>query len=225
VISLKIKAIIFDVSGTLIDPKSSEKAHKIILSKILENYDLAERIFPKFKEKVLEIFNKSSLSENYKEYYKICYEALKSVVDCTEEKITLEEYKRLYISIVPETEELYPDVIDILKILKKKYKLGIVTDGDREYIERLFELKGLTKFFDAIVCSEDVREYKPHPKVFRKALEILDVQPIEAIYIGDNPIKDKEGPEKIGMRAIIVKDGIKFNDIRDLLEGFKNGTT
>jgi len=36
---LEIKAIIFDVSGTLIDPSSSERAHKTILAKILGDYE------------------------------------------------------------------------------------------------------------------------------------------------------------------------------------------
>jgi len=150
---------------------------------------------------------------------------LGKVIDGLEHKISLEEYKKLYMEIVPQVEELFPDVITILEALRKKFKLGVVTDGDREYIERLFELKGLSRLFDAIVCSEDVREYKPSPKVFNKVLEMLGIRAEDAIYIGDNPIKDKEGPEKIGMHAIIVENGISLNDIRDLLEGSKDGVS
>jgi len=218
-----IRAVIFDVSGTLIDPKSSERAHKTILTKIFGDSKKAEAVFPKFKDYVSEIFNKASLPGNYKNYYEICYEALLKILDNEKYKITLNDYKKLYMEIVPQVEELFPEVIPILEMLRKKYKMGVVTDGDREYIERLFELKGLSKFFDVVVCSEDVNEYKPNPKAFKKALELLDVQAEEAIYIGDNPIKDKEGPERVGMKAIIVENGISLNNIRHLLEGFKNG--
>ena len=218
-----IRAVIFDVSGTLIDPKSSERAHKTILTKIFGDSKKAEAVFAKFMDYVCEIVNKASLHGNYKNYYEICYEALLKILDNEKYKITLNDYKKLYMEIVPQVEELFPEVIPILEMLRKKYKMGVVTDGDREYIERLFELKGLSKFFDVVVCSEDVNEYKPNPKAFKKALELLDVQAEEAIYIGDNPIKDKEGPERVGMKAIIVENGISLNNIRHLLEGFKNG--
>jgi len=45
---------------------------------------------------------------------------------------------------------------------------------------------------------------KPHPAIYRQALDQLDVAPAEAIFVGDRLIVDVAGPQKIGMRAVLV---------------------
>lgn len=45
---------------------------------------------------------------------------------------------------------------------------------------------------------------KPHPSIYRQALDRLDVAPAEAVFVGDKLSVDVAGPQKIGMRAILV---------------------
>ena len=45
---------------------------------------------------------------------------------------------------------------------------------------------------------------KPHPSIYRQALDKLDVAPAEAVFVGDKLVVDIAGPQKIGMRAILV---------------------
>ena len=63
---------------------------------------------------------------------------------------------------------------------------------------------GLLKYLPVRVYSHDVAVVKPHPSIYRQALDRLDVAPAEAAFVGDRLAVDIAGPQKIGMRAILV---------------------
>ncbi len=43
-----------------------------------------------------------------------------------------------------------------------------------------------------------------HPAIYRQALDLFDVAPAEAVFVGDRSLQDVAGPQKIGMRAALV---------------------
>jgi HAD superfamily hydrolase (TIGR01549 family) len=98
--------------------------------------------------------------------------------------------------------ELYEDVLPVLDDLRAySLKLGLVSNGIRD----------LRKFaahhrldVDAIVDSRSHGWVKPHPTIFRAALEKLDVAAEEAAMVGDSPTEDVGGARAIGMRGILV---------------------
>jgi putative hydrolase of the HAD superfamily len=63
---------------------------------------------------------------------------------------------------------------------------------------------GLLEFFPIRVYSCAAGVVKPHPAIYRQALDALDVAPAEAIFVGDRLTVDVAGPQKIGMRAVLV---------------------
>jgi putative hydrolase of the HAD superfamily len=63
---------------------------------------------------------------------------------------------------------------------------------------------GLLEFFPVRVYSCAAGVVKPHPAIYREALDALDVAPAEAIFVGDRLGVDVAGPQKIGMRAVLV---------------------
>jgi putative hydrolase of the HAD superfamily len=63
---------------------------------------------------------------------------------------------------------------------------------------------GLLDFFPVRVYSCAAGVVKPHPAIYRQALDALDVAPAEAIFVGDQLTVDVAGPQKIGMRAVLV---------------------
>jgi putative hydrolase of the HAD superfamily len=63
---------------------------------------------------------------------------------------------------------------------------------------------GLLDFFPVRVYSCAAGVVKPHPAIYRQALDALDVVPAEAIFVGDRLAVDVAGPQKIGMRAVLV---------------------
>lgn len=64
---------------------------------------------------------------------------------------------------------------------------------------------GLSDFFDVRVYSSDVGVAKPHPKIFRVALDRLGVPAESAVYVGDRLVPDVGGPQAIGMKAVLIR--------------------
>lgn len=64
-----------------------------------------------------------------------------------------------------------PGALSLLKSLKGKAKLGIITNGFTALQEIRLERTGLRDYFDLLVISEQIGVAKPHPKIFDYALE------------------------------------------------------
>ncbi len=100
--------------------------------------------------------------------------------------------------------------------LRRRYSLGLVTDGRLAQQRAKIEALGLEELLDAVVCSDELGRgcWKPHPAPFRRALELLEADPSEAVYVGDNPTKDFLGARRAGMRPIRMRrpDGLHSNE-------------
>ena len=114
----------------------------------------------------------------------------------------------LYRNHVPEL-HLFPEVPDLLSTLRAKYLLGIVSDGALKMQQNKVEALDLKNIFHAIVLSDEWgREFwKPNTKPFVVALEKLGVNPDDALYVGDNPLKDFLGARRLGIKTVWVRRG------------------
>ena len=63
---------------------------------------------------------------------------------------------------------------------------------------------GLLEYLPVRVYSCVFGMVKPHPSIYRYALDKLDVAPAEAVFIGDKLPVDIAGPQKIGMKAVLI---------------------
>ena len=97
---------------------------------------------------------------------------------------------------------LYPEVPDALAALRDRYRLAVLSDADSAFIEASMRRNGLA--FDVVVTSEGLQAYKPHVSLFREVCARLDVQPSEAVYVGDSAWADIEGARHAGMGAVWV---------------------
>jgi putative hydrolase of the HAD superfamily len=70
--------------------------------------------------------------------------------------------------------------------------------------DRDLERFGLLEYLPVRIYSSVAGFIKPHPTIYRKALDALNVAPTEAIFVGDRLDVDVAGPQKIGMRAVQV---------------------
>ena len=94
----------------------------------------------------------------------------------------------------------------VLKELKKKYRLGLVSNfAYPPAIKQTMRKFRLSKFFDAIVISGDIGWRKPSPKIFEKALEALHVPASEAVFVGDAPFHDIAGARHVGMKTVLLR--------------------
>jgi putative hydrolase of the HAD superfamily len=98
------------------------------------------------------------------------------------------------------------DAVGVLRTLKKKYKLGLVSNfGIPECGRKLLDKFGLIEFFDLVIISAEVNQRKPSPAIFKKALHDLNVDASEAVFVGDMPELDVKGPRSVGIKAILIE--------------------
>ena len=98
--------------------------------------------------------------------------------------------------------DLYDDALPTLELLRGHgLKIGLVSNGARD-IDEFVTDHGLE--VDAAIGSRGHGWTKPHPSIFRAALERLGVEPEEAAMVGDSPEDDIEGAKALGMRAFLL---------------------
>lgn len=110
------------------------------------------------------------------------------------------------------TTVLYEDVLPTLDSLKDKgYILGLLTNIERGTEFNYREL-GLGEYFGTVVTSDDVGAKKPKAPIFILALSRANVNPDEAIYVGDQYGSDVVGARGVGINPVLI-------DRRDLFRG------
>ena len=95
-----------------------------------------------------------------------------------------------------------PGVEDAIALLSHDFRLGIVTNGDDDIQRHKFELLGLSDYFGGFISSGAAGHQKPEPEIFQVALEALEVQPQETLFIGDHLHSDIRGAQLAGLRSI-----------------------
>jgi HAD superfamily hydrolase (TIGR01662 family) len=98
--------------------------------------------------------------------------------------------------------ELYDDVADALAALRAAgLRIGLVSNSSRDVYEFAVH-HGLD--VDAGISSFHHGHTKPHASIFRAVLDLLGVEPAEAVMVGDTISDDIEGARALGMRAILL---------------------
>lgn len=93
--------------------------------------------------------------------------------------------------------EPFADVLPALARLSRLVKVGSVTNGPAD-----LEAIGLARHFHVSIAAHRVGCGKPDAAIFRAACDALEVDPSEAVHVGDDPVLDVEGAQKAGLRAV-----------------------
>lgn len=225
-----IKAIIFDLDDTLYSYNElNEQGINEICNYTCEKLRIE-------KEKFYEAFDKAkkdvktSLGDVASSHNRLLY-CQKTLENLNENpfSIALEMYE-VYWQHILKNMKLNANALKVLEFCKqKKIKIGICTDLTVHIQHRKIRKLRIDEYIDAIVTSEEAGIEKPDFKMYNKILEKLDVNPEEALFIGDSLKKDVLGPMEYGMKALWLysktgKD--KYQSIQnfdELLEILKNG--
>jgi putative hydrolase of the HAD superfamily len=99
----------------------------------------------------------------------------------------------------------YDDVIPALKRLavERRLKVGVISNWDSRLAELLGGL-GLSSMLDTIISSADVGLHKPDPRIFEMACEKVDVEPENAVHVGDHHYADIVGASAVGMTPVLI---------------------
>jgi putative hydrolase of the HAD superfamily len=103
---------------------------------------------------------------------------------------------------------IFPDAVEtLLELHKRGYKLGLLSNTwwAAEWHNADLAPHGLNELLDAVVYTSDLPYTKPHPSAFLTVTKQLDVQPEECVMVGDRMVDDIEGAQKVGMRAVWKK--------------------
>ncbi len=161
-----IKAVIFDMDGTLLDSEtvssaSTDYAFRAVLGRSLtpeENAQLIGRPVSKV------------LSEWYPDTGNKIYDVSRSFFQ-----------ERAHL-ISP-----YPGIKDLISDLVEKFRLAVVTSSRRRDAEVLLKNAALDSYIDFFIGQEDTKFQKPDPEPIELALSKLGVDANEAVFVGDQP--------------------------------------
>lgn len=97
----------------------------------------------------------------------------------------------------------FPGLHPVLQtLLAQGYRLGLITNGRTAFQQQTIQALGITDYFSTILISEAETVRKPEPEIFRRALRRLGVDAHNATFVGDDPAADIRGAQAVGMRAI-----------------------
>jgi putative hydrolase of the HAD superfamily len=192
-----IKAVLFDLDGTLLD--RDESVNKFIDCQ----YDRLNTVvghIPRetYIKRFIELDQRGYVWKD-RVYQQLVEEFH---IETTWEELLqdyLEEFKN---HCVP-----FPNLITTLEKLQSlNVRLGMITNGRGQFQLDNIKALGIEKYFDTILISEWEGIKKPDPEIFKRALKQLEVSPYQSIFVGDHPENDVKAAQHVGMKGIWKKD-------------------
>ena len=200
-----IKAIIFDAYGTLFDVNSAAEKCK---NKIGDKWEPFANYWRTIQ---LEYTWLRSLMNRHQDFWKITEDSLNKSMKVFEINISMKnELLDLYRVL-----STFPEVKETLKKLKEKnYKLAILSNGTPSLLKELVSSNNLNDIFDDLISVEEVKTYKPHPKVYNIPLEKYQIEKKEVAYLSANTW-DVAAAGNFGFNAVWVN---RNNSVFDNLD-------
>lgn len=194
----KKAAIIFDLDETLLDDKKyrndlfqklttfTEYKNKKFNSKNIKNYSIIKKNIYSFK--ILDFFTKKFLNKDQFSIIRDVYYSSTKI-------------------------HLFKDTLDILKKLKHKYLLCLITDGNELHQFNKIYFSGILEHIDSrnIIINSDKKHMKPSQYSYKRLISLNKLNSKNSFYIGDNPNKDFIGAKKVGLKTIRIIQGKNKN--------------
>ncbi len=202
-----IKAVIFDYDGTLADRC---KATSLAYRKYLKEFVLKEKINQVLEETMVQdliLWDEFGAGDK-----KVIFERF---ADRYGYEVDDKHFKNWWWRNVGKYEPLFPQTRSTLDYLKYKYQLAIITNGTIIGQNTKIDSVGIRDYFSQIVISHAVGCQKPDPEIFRLTVELLNIKPDEAVYVGDSYHNDILGAYKAGLKPI----WLWINDGRENYDG------
>ncbi len=185
-----IKAIIFDLDGTLVDSMWMWKAIDI---EFLQQYGCQ---CPDDLQKVIEGMSFSETAVYFKERFRL--------------PLSLDEIKAIWVRMsidkyryeVP----LKPGVREFLEhVTSRGIVCGIATSNGREMVDAVMDSLDITGYFQVVTTACEVEHGKPEPDIYLKVAEHLQVEPKDCLVFEDVPAGILAG-KRAGMTVCAIED-------------------
>lgn len=193
-----IKAVIFDLDGTLKEFNLDTRSCRIKIINLLTKRGFSRSLFS-LNESAFDMLRKIKKSPITEDGKKQEFAEIKDVVFSVVEEFELEAAK---------TAKIFEGIPETLKALKdRKLKIGLCTISSETTTRYILNRFHLEQFFDAVVTRESVFEVKPHPTHLEAVLEALKLGAQEAVLVGDS-VKDIQCAIQLNVLAVGVTTGL-----------------
>jgi putative hydrolase of the HAD superfamily len=212
---MEIRALLFDVNGTLIDIETDEgmdecyraAGHFLSYQGIyLRRGEVRDLYFRVMKEQFAaskEAYPEFDVVQVWREILRRCatpYTRSLSPEKLAQMPLFLAELQR---GISRKRLVAFPQTREVLAQLRTRYALAAVSDAQSAYGVPELRAAGLAEYLAPIIISGDYGYRKPDVRLFQAALAGLRVRPEEAIFIGNDPFRDIQGARRAGMKTIL----------------------
>jgi len=117
------------------------------------------------------------------------------------------EFHRFRTEAMREYIEPRPGMADTLAGLRERgLHVGGASNSDIDQFEMMVDSLDVRDAFDSLMCSEHVESCKPDGKFFEAALAQAGCRAEEAVYVGDTPMADIVGGNRIGMKTVLIEE-------------------
>ena len=201
------KLIIFDMDGTLIDSAPSLAYAINLMLKDLNKEPLSVNRVREFIGQGSEILVKRALVNdvNYQNYN----------IDEDYFKKAHQIFLKHYSNNLNSKTTLFKNAKETLEFLKDKYKLALVTNKPQQFVKDILQHFEIDKYFDYILGANENIAKKPAPDMLIKTLNDLNIEPKEAIMVGDSA-NDITAAKSANIDTIAVTYGYYSGDIKEL---------
>lgn len=190
---MKIKAVLFELDGTLLDRDTSLSFF------INDQYDR----YPELQHVLKDVFAKRFVELDQHGYVwkdKVYQQLLEELAI---DAISWEELLEDYLHSFPKHCVGFPNLVHMLSALKSHgIKIALLSNGYGQFQYDNFKALGVGHFFDEVLISEWEGLRKPDPAIFHRALNKLGVRAEDALFVGDHPESDIRASQAVGMKAL-----------------------
>lgn len=142
----------------------------------------------------------------------------------TADPVLVEQATQRFRSLHVELATPYPGVPELLSNLGSRgIKLGILTNGFEGNARIILDNSKLLHHFKVIVDSSEVQTFKPMPEPFERILDLLEVAPSEALFVGDEYYADMVGGKKLQLTTVWINH--RENSLEDFIAKYGSENT
>lgn len=205
-----IKAVVFDLDGTLVNFIIDYKTLRADVRSFLITQGIPFSVLS-LNESIFEMLNKAEIfMKNNGKPVQAIEEVYAGVFKITE-KYELEAAKAI---------GLMPGVTDVLKALKEAgLKIGLCTVSSEKTTNYILKKFNIECFFNAVTPREKVKHTKPHIEHLKTTLRALGAKPEEALMVGDSAI-DMKCARGLNVIAVGLPTGV--SNIKELTDAGAN---
>jgi putative hydrolase of the HAD superfamily len=219
-----IKAIVFDLDGTLHDQETGER---LALEKLYRQ-DIQLDPTPGYAE-FLRVWRNSAdglLSEVHKGRMDFDEQRVQRVIELHAtygKELSVEAARALsdqYVAYYEQEWRPYPDALLALGQLRGSYRLGIITNGEGRRQRGKIKKCGFEGSMESVIVSGEVGVSKPDKGIFELSRQAFGLQPEEMAYVGDRLETDALGARGAGWRGLwIDRKGMPGSGDPDTING------